>query len=384
MGKSFCHVPEEVVEEIFSWLPPESLIRFKCVCKSWCSLITSLFNDPVFVAKHLHNAHNNILSPKSLLIIDHDPEEEEDISSDDDDDILLLNISSDNGEKDDIHFVIEELEVQSPFDRRYLSNREFTRMMGGHIRHVKFYHCDGIICLIFGDETMLWNPSLRESKLLPPPKSAYKFDICGQVGITGFGYDPVANDYKVVKIFPNKLYEIYSLNTSTWKDITKGSDEDEYEYSIEGAMQVCYKGLCYWFLYFNKNMLSFDLHTEEFRVIPLPDPASIWKRTLKVWIDSIAFIASCENGIEIWVMNYCSDGVSDSFFWIKHLRIVPDVATPLIFWKSDELLLKCMSGFVSCNLRSKKLRKLIDQGVDRSLKLWGAYVKSLISINRQG
>lgn len=51
----YYDLPEGVLEEIMSRLPPESLIRFKRVCKSWYVLINALINDSTFVAKHLRN-----------------------------------------------------------------------------------------------------------------------------------------------------------------------------------------------------------------------------------------------------------------------------------------------------------------------------------------
>ncbi|GAV63524.1 F-box domain-containing protein [Cephalotus follicularis] len=42
-------LPFELVFEILSWLPVESLLRFKCVSKQWYSLI----RDPGFIKKHL-------------------------------------------------------------------------------------------------------------------------------------------------------------------------------------------------------------------------------------------------------------------------------------------------------------------------------------------
>ncbi|KAM7497631.1 hypothetical protein LguiA_022045 [Lonicera macranthoides] len=42
------YIPPEVIVNILSWLPSRSLLRFKCVCKSWCSIISS----PNFIDIH--------------------------------------------------------------------------------------------------------------------------------------------------------------------------------------------------------------------------------------------------------------------------------------------------------------------------------------------
>ncbi|XP_022999086.1 F-box protein At3g08750-like [Cucurbita maxima] len=59
----------QVTQEILSWLPPETLLRFKSVHKSWYALI----NDPKFILKHFLNSlrHNHIFL-KRIVEIDSD------------------------------------------------------------------------------------------------------------------------------------------------------------------------------------------------------------------------------------------------------------------------------------------------------------------------
>uniref|UniRef100_A0A2N9I433 F-box domain-containing protein n=1 Tax=Fagus sylvatica TaxID=28930 RepID=A0A2N9I433_FAGSY len=45
-------LPKDVIIEILSRLPAKSLLRFKCVCKEWCSII----QDQVFIETHLNKA----------------------------------------------------------------------------------------------------------------------------------------------------------------------------------------------------------------------------------------------------------------------------------------------------------------------------------------
>ncbi|KAE9599031.1 putative F-box domain-containing protein [Lupinus albus] len=54
-------IPFEVITEILSRVPVKSLIQFKCVCKSWKTLIS----DSEFARKHLstiHHHHNLLLT----------------------------------------------------------------------------------------------------------------------------------------------------------------------------------------------------------------------------------------------------------------------------------------------------------------------------------
>ncbi|XP_028055553.1 F-box/kelch-repeat protein At3g23880-like [Camellia sinensis] len=52
------YLSEELVIEILSRLPVKSLMRFKCVCKTWCSLTT----NPSLIAAHLNNNTDRTIS----------------------------------------------------------------------------------------------------------------------------------------------------------------------------------------------------------------------------------------------------------------------------------------------------------------------------------
>lgn len=65
---TFCpYFPKDVLEMIFSWLPADSLIRFKCVSRFWNDVIRDLIKDTEFVSKHLQNL-NNTKSSTSLVL----------------------------------------------------------------------------------------------------------------------------------------------------------------------------------------------------------------------------------------------------------------------------------------------------------------------------
>ena len=51
------HFPDEIVLEILTRLPVNSLLRFRCVCKNWYSYIT----NPNFISTHLSSllSHNH-------------------------------------------------------------------------------------------------------------------------------------------------------------------------------------------------------------------------------------------------------------------------------------------------------------------------------------
>ncbi|WMV49207.1 hypothetical protein MTR67_042592 [Solanum verrucosum] len=81
MDGCLANSPEDIVKEILVRCPVKSLLRFKCVCKNWCTLIKT----PEFVQQHLKN-----YSPPQLLIYDIG-----DID-DDDDDLSITLISEEH------------------------------------------------------------------------------------------------------------------------------------------------------------------------------------------------------------------------------------------------------------------------------------------------
>ena len=56
------YLPQDLLEEILKGLPMKTIIRLKCVDKSWYTL----FEDPIFIYKH--NRHHSSQKNQTLLI----------------------------------------------------------------------------------------------------------------------------------------------------------------------------------------------------------------------------------------------------------------------------------------------------------------------------
>ncbi|KAM3339244.1 hypothetical protein P3S68_029113 [Capsicum galapagoense] len=149
--------------EILSRLPVRSLVRFKCVSKFWMALIS----EPYFTLKHLNHAKNDQNSQRFLV---------NQWSS-----LYCSSLSS-------VQRVEEVQKLDCP------SNTELWRCF--------LYCCYDSLALIgvynYCDHThqlWLWNPSTRESIVLPGPKFPLEL-FC----TWGLGYDSVSDDYKILKI----------------------------------------------------------------------------------------------------------------------------------------------------------------------------------------
>ena len=148
---------------ILTYLPVKSLLRFKCVCKLWHSLIS----DPKFVKSHLKTAREvNSNKCQRLLLSTRTPQ----------------SVDFEAASEGDEDNAVQELEYP---DVIRCSPTFFIGIMGS---------CDGLICL-FVDyaKLVLWNPSTRDYKELPKPSCDHSFDF-----FAGIGYDSSNADYKFV------------------------------------------------------------------------------------------------------------------------------------------------------------------------------------------
>lgn len=65
MTRSPANLSDDLIAEVLSFLPVRSLLQFRCVCKSWKTLIF----DPTFVKLHLQKSQSQKLNSSLLTII---------------------------------------------------------------------------------------------------------------------------------------------------------------------------------------------------------------------------------------------------------------------------------------------------------------------------
>ncbi|KAJ6727569.1 hypothetical protein OIU79_005452 [Salix purpurea] len=197
---------------------------------------------------------------------------------------------------------------------------------------------------------ILWNPSIKKTLYLPPPRS------CASTVTTllGLGYDPRSDDYKVPRIvrLGNSVehpfvFQFFSLNSGSWSE-----NVDFFINSLE-----------------NKDVL--------------------WSITISCYdnraMDLLSFNVfehvSYSRGFncEIWVMEQY--GVRESWtrlYWIEMLHI----ARPMVLRSNGEIL---MAGYrsdrlVSCQPLTQRIR---DTGLELSANGYAAYfVQSLALLDK--
>ncbi|PRQ28739.1 putative F-box domain-containing protein [Rosa chinensis] len=181
---------DDSIAEIVSRLPAKSLLRFRCVRKSWRALIS----NPSFVKQHLSKVNTN---HRFNLLVGTRPSQASVVKVDDDGDVA----------------VTQEL--------KYPVTSDFPDFFP-----VIYGSCNGLICMEFEmGNIILWNPCTREFKQLPQPElDGREYDFVSFVCFAGFGYDSTIADFKVIRA--TKIYEkpttlqVFTLKTGSWRTIT--------------------------------------------------------------------------------------------------------------------------------------------------------------------
>ncbi|XP_058739952.1 F-box/kelch-repeat protein At3g23880-like [Vicia villosa] len=186
MAKKSDGLPLELIIEILLRLPVKTLLRCKCVCKSWLSLIS----DPKFATSHFQLA----ASPTTHGLV-------------------FLKTYSPNDPK----ALIVDFDASLTDDSSYAPLTHHFRppriCPGTEIRG----SCRGFIFLHTYSDFYLWNPSTGVHKKIP----ASKLRLYNH--LYGFVYDHSTDDYLIVllscKAAPYTNLEIFSLRANKWKQI---------------------------------------------------------------------------------------------------------------------------------------------------------------------
>ncbi|KAK4711887.1 hypothetical protein R3W88_006400 [Solanum pinnatisectum] len=179
--------------------------------------------------------------------------------------------------------------------------------------------CDGLFLIGIKHKYILWNPSTRESALLPSLWDKFFCDYN-----FGLGYDPISDDYKVVKIPEDDLEaptEILSLKTGSCRKIYEGycsfqCDNMDYLTLVRGTFHWLADSEGYRF-----SLFSFNILNEAFGELPLSKEMPLLCDTMEQGVIvlggmlSVNFVCVKEDTIvfDMWVMK--EYGIEES--WTK-------------------------------------------------------------------
>lgn len=235
----------ELVTEVLVRLPVKSLVRFRCVCKAWCSLISS----PDFVSLHLAHHRDDDNAPFLVAIYGGNPQW-----------MLLSSDTCEQITRDD-YTILNNRNIMEQFDNCFLRGSSINGLL--------------LLCKDSYDplddrcqtELMLWNPMLGKTHKL-------RSHCIDPEAFLGFGYSPSTNDYKVVAIAVDRKtsVHIYSFTTRTWRSIVEYRENIIHEIHSDGF--VLAEGIMSFlstnFMERSSHMVLFDVTNEVFRYIELP------------------------------------------------------------------------------------------------------------------
>ncbi|KAH6788626.1 ureidoglycine aminohydrolase [Perilla frutescens var. frutescens] len=290
----FDKLPYETVVDIVSRLPITSLIQFSFVSRS----SNSLCQDPHVVNTHLLRSS---IKGSSCLIL-----------------------HSDYPIQNQLHFLQlcdgKLRKIDTPFASRM---PEFS-ILGSS---------NGLLCLIntlFPESIYLYNPFTRDHVEL-----ARNLDFQGQIVVYGYGFSPVTNDYKVIKIayytrgFRHESeVQIFSLRCNVWES------RDMVPYRLEkwSSPGVVVSGRVHWVSRSRRSngrderkIVSCDLADDSFHVVKQPgsfcDPYGRWVSCHLAALDGcLCASIPAARGLgtfDVWIMK--EYGVNES--WMKAYSI---------------------------------------------------------------
>ncbi|XP_075664243.1 F-box/kelch-repeat protein At3g06240-like [Castanea sativa] len=174
---------------------------------------------------------------------------------------------------------------------------------------------NGIICLReLSSRLFLWNPAIREYKVIPDPPSYVHSpsNVCYDYPTFAFGYDHIFNDYKLVQIgtYSTVLYDlidqilhpvvhIYNLSTNSWRQINTGVDHSIICFPGECSNEIFLNGVYHWpgCIILDEHgrdcevIVCFDMRDEVFRIINMPNLGDI-SHIKEIW-KTVALLNDC-------------------------------------------------------------------------------------------
>ncbi|XP_027116778.2 F-box/kelch-repeat protein At3g23880 [Coffea arabica] len=357
---TFPDFPHEILVEILSRLPVKSLVKFKCVSKSWLSLTS----NPHFIKAHLRiSANKDDFRHHGLIFTVLPPNSHSHLKQCSLRSALNVEMSS-----------IQVIDIDYPMKSPHKS----VWVVGS---------CDGLVCIaIEENDLFLWNPAIRKYKKLPDLAIRLKH---GCYIIFGFGYDMLNDDYKVVAIFcvfrGGNDYEtevrVYSLKHDSWMRIEnfKGGVplDDSGKYANGKLHWAASRG-------FDSNhswkIVSLDLGNESYGEVERPEYGDgVYDWTFGVLGGCLTVLCDYEwTRVDVWVMK--EYGVRDSWSKVVSVPYLDDpeksrYSFPVCLLKNGEILLVLGSGLVLYNPQSNTFKYRQINGVEEV----NMYAESLVS-----
>ncbi|KAJ7969000.1 putative F-box family protein [Quillaja saponaria] len=366
--------PDEIVGNILQKLPDKSLMRFLCVSKKWCSMIS----DPKLI---MNTQKLLLVYPASMKVMEY---------------------NAYRGNTRKVKFG-PLLNSRQPFEVWGSSNGLL------------------LIAVYLSWSLYIWNPVTGESKKLPHLENNLYSSF-------GFGYDHSTDDYKIVNLRQYMGGDIYSMRRNSWRSVgdipCSGADIDVYRkggilannalhwhviykgtslQTIEGSCIICLNGdIDNSGRTAHLAIFRFDL-VEEAGMLILPSHEADNESEYEL-MDFKGCLCAIQNqngsSIEMWILR----GKNTLLSWMKLMTIpgleqVPEMKflAPIYFSRNGEILLNIRPDsivhrrlqyprkrrttiFYSYNPKEKTFKRVRVRGI-RSWTSEITYGENLVSLN---
>ncbi|AEE75840.1 unnamed protein product [Arabidopsis thaliana] len=357
-------LPWELIEEILSRVPPESLLRFKTVSKQW----NALFRDKTFINNHKMTFRFILATKSKIYSVSIDPK-----------------------------IVVRELTLDIPG----LESHEIPK---------KLVDCDKLLLCDMEKGVVLWNPWLRHSTWIDQGSNHTRMESYG------IGYNNKGS-YKIFAFCDRKenhtqrLLTIHDSASDAWKDREPidNSQGKQIVHNIYTKISgVSLNGNLYLVTYFETTDLVYhliEINSSSESVVKfcdLPCGTSNFLKdafVLRVFEgDRFSLLKQCHatKKIEIWVSKYkINNNLDRDVEWIKFMEVsspnLPDLVDGFdsqpSYFIEDKRLVVC-----SCNETGRAWiyvfgeNKLISKTqIDSVVDLWPShwtFIPSLVPVPR--
>ncbi|XP_059299085.1 F-box/kelch-repeat protein At3g23880-like [Lycium ferocissimum] len=367
---------EIVTDILLIRLPVRSLLRFKCVCKSWHDLIKS----PDFIKKHFSSKSSRPRLCICKFGVNYTPQPP----------LRAINL-----------FLFPEKIIagivpsrQSIFRWEHVSD---FRAIYGPVNGLFLLQKGFFLCNV---RFAWWNPATKECRIIPMVSFELQRFFDERDNVVGIGYDAVSQDYKVLslrtymndekrKVHPKVFAAIYSLKNDSWKHI-----EPNFPYNsslCESLGCTHLNGVYYWLCVTKDNVYiisTFDFTTEMFGEMEGPPiPYDHWG-ALMLRGGSLAAM-SCSEMAQPMTSCYDIWATIGENNWIKVVTVNPPITShwPLGIWEYDKYIYE-MTQTYNLVYYDHTTKQVTDFGLNFSNigsgSVWPiSYEESLVPINRE-
>lgn len=353
-------LPLDVCIDILVRLPVRSLARFRCVSRSFRSLI----DGQDFVNRYVNHSIETDSNLRLFLSVENSKWKRRFFS---------------------LSFDPYALDNFSEIDLPLMKNCKFDYIIGS---------CNGLLALEDSRRNIMLvlNPLTKRYRVLPK----FYRDLSRVRSVVGFGFDVGSSDFKLVQIpaFSKPVNHtdvaVFSLRLNSWRRI-----QDFPYFWVCGGNSAFVNGALHWVAALNQDadrndiIIAFGLKNGEFYQVPLPPIVGIEGYCIVVEALGGCLCLVCkfddddERPWDLWVMK--EYGVKDSWTKLATLMNVGDgYVKPLVYSRSEDKVLVHPTRGDLCwyDLERNRVRSIveIDDKVRRSDRRT-VFVNTLVSPN---